>query len=107
MQNLCSASDSFIPVSSTHPSSHSDDGSLVTDRNDTQQDVLLRNTPLWYGEWAISTNFNATDEFMCKWADAQKLKYSESSGWLVCPFFPLSFELFHYSPFLYKSSKLT
>ena len=43
----------------------------------------MGNSPMWYGEWAISTNFDATDEFMGKWADAQKLKYSESTGWLV------------------------
>jgi hypothetical protein len=70
---------------------------VVTDRNDTQKDALLGNAPLWFGEWALSTNFNATDEFMCKWADAQKLKYSESSGWLVrsslAPFLPRSITL--------------
>jgi hypothetical protein len=57
---------------------------MIADRNDTQIDALTRNTPMWYGEWALSTNFNATDDFMCKWADAQKLKYSEGYGWLVC-----------------------
>jgi hypothetical protein len=74
----------LILVSSPDLPWRSDGSSIVTDRNDTQRAALLRNSPVWYGEWAISTNFNATDEFMGKWADAQKLKYSESSGWLVC-----------------------
>jgi len=54
----------------------------LCNRNDTQRDALLRNSPLWVGEWSIGTQFNATDEFLNKWADAQKLKYSESKGWL-------------------------
>ena len=41
---------------------------------------------MWVGEWAISTNFNATDDFLRKWADAQKLAYSQGAGWLVCLF---------------------
>ena len=41
---------------------------------------------MWVGEWAISTNFNATDDFLRKWADAQKLAYSQGAGWLVCFF---------------------
>jgi hypothetical protein len=61
----------------------------------------MGNSPMWYGEWAISTNFDATDEFMYKWADAQKLKYSESTGWLVCVPFPSN----HYFLSHSKSSK--
>ena len=45
--------------------------------------AAIQNSPLWFGEWAISTNFNATDEFMKQWADAQKLMYSMSAGWIV------------------------
>ena len=40
--------------------------------------------PVWYGEFALSTQFNATDDFLRKWADAQKLMYSQDAGWLVC-----------------------
>ena len=54
-----------------------------------QDDAALNNTPLWFGEWAISTGFNATDEFLYKWADAQKLVYSQGKGWLVSLLRPL------------------
>jgi hypothetical protein len=40
-----------------------------------------RNTPLYFGEWAVTTGFNATEEFMFKWADAQKLAYGKGLGW--------------------------
>jgi len=81
MQDLCSMS---------HTPSYSSSFSLsrfltsIADRNDTQKDALLGNAPLWFGEFALSTEFSATDEFLCKWADAQKFKYSQSNGWLVC-----------------------
>ena len=42
--------------------------------------------PLWYGEWSLATQFNATDDFLYKWADAQKLMYSQTAGWLVRPY---------------------
>lgn len=48
-----------------------------------QNAASIQNSPLWFGEWAISTNFKATDEFMEQWADAQKLMYSQSAGWIV------------------------
>lgn len=38
---------------------------------------------MWFGEWSISTNFDATDDFLNQWADAQKLMYSKSAGWIV------------------------
>jgi hypothetical protein len=97
LQDLCSAS---------HTPSCSSSFSVsriltsVADRNDTQKDALLGNAPLWFGEFALSTEFNATDGFLYKWADAQKFKYSQSNGWLVCsspllqlPFSPKSNEL--------------
>jgi hypothetical protein len=43
------------------------------------------NTPVWYGEFSLATQFNATDDFLRKWADAQKLMYGQGAGWLVCP----------------------
>jgi len=48
-----------------------------------QADAAVGNSPLWFGEWVLATQFNATDEFLCKWADAQKLAYSKSAGWIV------------------------
>ena len=38
---------------------------------------------MWFGEWSIATNFNATHEFMKQWADAQKFQYSKTAGWIV------------------------
>ena len=48
-----------------------------------QNDAKLNNSPLWFGEWGLPTQFDATDEFLFKWADAQKLAYSQGAGWIV------------------------
>lgn len=48
-----------------------------------ENDAALGNTPLWFGEWALPTQFSASDEFLFKWADAQKLEYSKGRGWIV------------------------
>lgn len=53
------------------------------DLTPTQNDAALNNTPLWIGEWSLLTEFNATDEFLYEWADAQKLAYNQGAGWLV------------------------
>jgi len=58
----------------------------ICNLNRVERAGKLRNTPLWFGEWSISTNFNATDEFLKQWADAQKLMYSKSSGWIFWSF---------------------
>ncbi|KAJ7230652.1 hypothetical protein GGX14DRAFT_411654, partial [Mycena pura] len=50
--------------------------------NRVQADAAKGNSPLWFGEWGLATNFNATDDFLCKWADAQKLAYSKDAGWI-------------------------
>jgi hypothetical protein len=34
-------------------------------------------------EWGLPTQFNASDAFLNKWADAQKLAYSQGAGWIV------------------------
>jgi hypothetical protein len=34
-------------------------------------------------EWGLPTQFNATDAFLYKWADSQKLAYSQGAGWIV------------------------
>ena len=36
-----------------------------------------------YEEWGLSTQFAATEEFLPKWADAQKYSYSKGAGWIV------------------------
>lgn len=54
-----------------------------TDLNRVQADAALGNSPLWFGEWGLPTQFNATDDFLLQWADAQKLAYSQGAGWIV------------------------
>ncbi|KAG1863532.1 glycoside hydrolase family 5 protein [Suillus subalutaceus] len=49
-------------------------------------DAALGNSPLWFGEWSLDTQFNATDEFLYQWADAQKLAYSKGAGWIYWNF---------------------
>ena len=46
-------------------------------------DASIRNRPLWFGEWSLSTNFDASDAFMRRWADAQKFVFSQTRGWIV------------------------
>jgi len=58
----------------------------LCNRTDIQKDVAAGNTPVWYGEFSLATQFNATDDFLRKWADAQKLMYSQGAGWLFWSF---------------------
>ncbi|KAF7370971.1 Glycoside hydrolase family 5 protein [Mycena sanguinolenta] len=51
-----------------------------------QKDAALGNSPLWFGEWGLPTQFNATDAFLTQWADAQKLMYSQDAGWIFWNF---------------------
>ncbi|KAG1771068.1 glycoside hydrolase family 5 protein [Suillus placidus] len=51
-----------------------------------QADATLGNSPLWFGEWSLDTQFNATDAFLYQWADAQKLAYSKGAGWIYWNF---------------------
>ncbi|GJJ11684.1 hypothetical protein Clacol_005920 [Clathrus columnatus] len=51
-----------------------------------EQDTASDNLPMVFGEWALSTNFDANDTFLTQWADAQKLMYSQSSGWIFWSF---------------------
>ncbi|KAI0731003.1 glycoside hydrolase superfamily [Earliella scabrosa] len=51
-----------------------------------ERDAALGNTPLWFGEWALPTQFGATDEFLYKWADAQKFAYGKDKGWIFWNF---------------------
>ena len=49
-------------------------------------------------EWGLSTQFNATDTFLKKWADAQKLAYGKSTGWIVSCLFQPSLPLLKKKP---------
>ncbi|KAF5316798.1 hypothetical protein D9619_006733 [Psilocybe cf. subviscida] len=58
----------------------------ICNLNRVQSDAALRNSPLFFGEWGLPTQFDATDEFLVKWADAQKLAYSKGAGWIFWNF---------------------
>ncbi|EGN97012.1 glycoside hydrolase family 5 protein [Serpula lacrymans var. lacrymans S7.3] len=58
----------------------------VCNLNRIQADAALGDTPLWFGEWGLPTQFNATDEFLYQWADAQKWAYSKGAGWIFWNF---------------------
>ncbi|KAI0642029.1 glycoside hydrolase family 5 protein [Trametes meyenii] len=51
-----------------------------------ENDAALGDSPLWFGEWGLPTQFAATDDFLFKWADAQKLAYSKGKGWIFWNF---------------------
>ncbi|KAF9234097.1 glycoside hydrolase family 5 protein [Melanogaster broomeanus] len=51
-----------------------------------QADATVGDSPLWFGEWALPTEFNATDAFLYQWADAQKFAYSQGAGWIFWNF---------------------
>ncbi|KAF7290704.1 Glycoside hydrolase [Mycena indigotica] len=51
-----------------------------------ENDAAKGNSPLYFGEWGLPTQFEATDEFLKKWADAQKLAYSKGAGWVFWNF---------------------
>ncbi|KAL5531296.1 hypothetical protein ACEPAG_4173 [Sanghuangporus baumii] len=51
-----------------------------------KNDAALGNTPLFFGEWSLATQWTPTDEFLKKWADAQKRAYSKGAGWMFWNF---------------------
>ncbi|KIY63331.1 glycoside hydrolase family 5 protein [Cylindrobasidium torrendii FP15055 ss-10] len=56
-----------------------------------ERDLLVNNTPLVFGgtlslKWGLMTSFNATDDFLLKWADSQKLQYGKGRGWFYWNF---------------------
>ncbi|KAF7329150.1 Glycoside hydrolase [Mycena kentingensis (nom. inval.)] len=51
-----------------------------------EKDLAKGNTPLFFGEWGLPVAFNATDEFLRDWADAQKRAYSKGKGWIFWNF---------------------
>ncbi|KAJ8588372.1 glycoside hydrolase family 5 protein [Rhizopogon salebrosus TDB-379] len=58
----------------------------ICNLNRTQADAAVGDSPLWFGEWGLPTQFNATDDFLYQWADAQKFTYSKGAGWLYWNF---------------------
>ncbi|KAI6117180.1 glycoside hydrolase family 5 protein [Pisolithus croceorrhizus] len=51
-----------------------------------QNDAVLGDSPLWFGEWGLSTQFDASDSFLKQWGDAQKWAYGQSAGWIYWNF---------------------
>ena len=79
MSSICSTSTRLFPVYEfplIRP---------IVDLHRVQTDAQKNNSPLWFGEWGLSTQFNATDSFLDNWADAQKRAYSAGAGWIVSP----------------------
>ncbi|KAF8493036.1 glycoside hydrolase family 5 protein [Russula emetica] len=74
---------SFGGVAAADPEAYLQD---LCNRDDIRRDTEAGNTPVWYGEFSLATQFNATDDFLRKWADAQKLMYSQNAGWLFWSF---------------------
>ncbi|KAF5357442.1 hypothetical protein D9757_011587 [Collybiopsis confluens] len=58
----------------------------ICNLNRVAADAALGNSPLWFGEWGLPTQFDATDAFLQGWADAQKLAYSQGAGWIFWNF---------------------
>ncbi|KAJ3512951.1 hypothetical protein NLJ89_g3223 [Agrocybe chaxingu] len=54
--------------------------------NRIEEAAAIGNSPLWFGEWSLATQFAATDEFLKKWADAQKLMYGKGAGYFFWNF---------------------
>ncbi|KAJ6474668.1 glycoside hydrolase family 5 protein [Mycena vitilis] len=74
---------SFGGVADANPDAYM---TSVCNLNRVQADAALGNSPLWFGEWGLPTQFNATDAFLNQWADAQKLAYSKGAGWIFWNF---------------------
>ncbi|TCD68028.1 hypothetical protein EIP91_011639 [Steccherinum ochraceum] len=81
---------SFGGVADANPNAYLES---ICNLNRVQADAALGNSPLWFGEWGLPTQFNATDDFLFKWADAQKLAYSQGKGWIFWNFNVESSEL--------------
>ncbi|KAG1884236.1 hypothetical protein F4604DRAFT_1952372 [Suillus subluteus] len=73
----------YVGIADPDPTSYM---SSICNFKRLQADAAVGNSPLWFGEWALATQFDATDEFLSKWADPQKLAYSKSAGWIYWNF---------------------
>ncbi|TDL26693.1 glycoside hydrolase family 5 protein [Rickenella mellea] len=74
---------SFGGVAAANPQAYMQS---ICNLNRVQSDAAYNNSPLIFGEWGLPTQFSATDSFLSMWADAQKLAYSQSGGWLFWNF---------------------
>ncbi|OJT07167.1 Glucan endo-1,6-beta-glucosidase B [Trametes pubescens] len=74
---------SFGGVADANPDAYLES---ICNLNRVANDAALGNSPLWFGEWGLPTQFTATDDFLFKWADAQKLAYSKGKGWVFWNF---------------------
>ncbi|CAE7062410.1 unnamed protein product, partial [Rhizoctonia solani] len=56
-----------------------------TDR--VKKAVEANNSPLVFGEWSLATNFNASNQFLHDWSDAQRYIYAgQADGWYFWSF---------------------
>ncbi|SJL16057.1 uncharacterized protein ARMOST_19572 [Armillaria ostoyae] len=51
-----------------------------------EDDATFGNSPVVFGEWSLITQFTPTDDFLYKWADAQKLAFTKGAGWIFWNF---------------------
>ncbi|KAK0442663.1 glycoside hydrolase family 5 protein [Armillaria borealis] len=51
-----------------------------------EDDAAFGNSPVVFGEWSLITQFTPTDDFLYKWADAQKLAFTKGAGWIFWNF---------------------
>ncbi|KAK0482739.1 hypothetical protein IW261DRAFT_1562436 [Armillaria novae-zelandiae] len=51
-----------------------------------EDDAAFGNSPVIFGEWSLITQFNATDDFLYIWANAQKLAFTKGAGWIFWSF---------------------
>ncbi|KAL0959213.1 hypothetical protein HGRIS_014492 [Hohenbuehelia grisea] len=58
----------------------------ICNLNRVEDDERRGNSPLFFGEWWIAPQFDASDEFLRKFADAQKYAFNKSKGWIFWNF---------------------
>ncbi|KAI6160413.1 glycoside hydrolase family 5 protein [Pisolithus thermaeus] len=58
----------------------------LSDLQRIQNDTVLGDSPLWFGEWGLATQCDASDSFLKQWGDAQKWAYGQSAGWIYWNF---------------------
>ncbi|EKM81573.1 hypothetical protein AGABI1DRAFT_118685 [Agaricus bisporus var. burnettii JB137-S8] len=74
---------SFGGVADANPQAYMES---ICNLDRVERDAQLGNSPLFFGEWGLPTQFQATDSFLRQWADAQKLAYSKGKGWIFWNF---------------------
>ncbi|KZT00591.1 glycoside hydrolase family 5 protein [Laetiporus sulphureus 93-53] len=74
---------SFGGVADANPTAYMES---ICNLDRVQADAVQGDTPLWFGEWGLPTQFDATDAFLYMWADAQKRAYTKGAGWIFWNF---------------------